>query len=142
MAPPFPLLMPGFMFETSLPKVLGRVATAFIILLLMSKNVVPYLEKMISGRRKLSPNMPVNLESLLSDCHKSWSVDRSMLIRRSQISLKCRVLFREALQFGLAKTHSGNVFTSSIWSLIRRQDRHTACRAFVKRSLRRALPFV
>ena len=58
-----PLLMPGFMFETSLPKVLGGVATAFIILLLMSKNVVPYLEKMISGRRKLSPNMPVNLES-------------------------------------------------------------------------------
>ncbi len=37
-----PLLMPGFLFETSLPKVLGAVCTSFIILLLMAKIVVPF----------------------------------------------------------------------------------------------------
>lgn len=37
-----PLLMPGFYFETSLPKALGGVITSFIILLLMSKFVMPF----------------------------------------------------------------------------------------------------
>ncbi len=36
------LLMPGFLFETSLPKTLGGVCTSFIILLLMSKLVLPF----------------------------------------------------------------------------------------------------
>jgi hypothetical protein len=35
------LLMPGFLFETSLPKTIGAVCTSFIILLLMSKIVLP-----------------------------------------------------------------------------------------------------
>src|SRR5262249_23254473 len=35
------LLVPGFMFETALPKVLGGFVTSFIVLLLMSKTVVP-----------------------------------------------------------------------------------------------------
>jgi hypothetical protein len=36
------LLTPGFLFETSLPKSLGGVGTSFIILLLMSKFVLPF----------------------------------------------------------------------------------------------------
>jgi hypothetical protein len=36
------LLMPGFLFETTLPKILGGVMTSFIILLLMSKFVLPF----------------------------------------------------------------------------------------------------
>lgn len=36
------LLMPGVLFETSLPKTLGGVCTSFIILLLMSKIVLPF----------------------------------------------------------------------------------------------------
>jgi hypothetical protein len=36
------LLTPGFLFETSLPKILGGVCTSFIILLLMSKIVLPF----------------------------------------------------------------------------------------------------
>jgi hypothetical protein len=36
------LLMPGFLFETSLPKTLGAVCTSFVILLLMSKVVLPF----------------------------------------------------------------------------------------------------
>ena len=50
-----PLLMPGFMFETSLPKVLGGVATAFIFLLLMSKFIMPYLEKMFLFKQTVEP---------------------------------------------------------------------------------------
>lgn len=36
------LFMPGFLFETSLPKTLGGVCTSFVILLLMSKIVLPF----------------------------------------------------------------------------------------------------
>jgi hypothetical protein len=36
------LLAPGFLFETTLPKVLGGVCTSFIILILMSKFVLPF----------------------------------------------------------------------------------------------------
>jgi hypothetical protein len=36
------LFMPGLLFETSLPKTLGGVGTSFIILLLMSKFVLPF----------------------------------------------------------------------------------------------------
>jgi hypothetical protein len=39
-----PLLMPGFMFETALPKVLGGFVMSFIVLLLLSKTLVPFLE--------------------------------------------------------------------------------------------------
>jgi hypothetical protein len=50
-----PLLMPGFLFETSLPKLLGGVATSFIFLLLMSKFIMPYFEKMFSLNRAIEP---------------------------------------------------------------------------------------
>ncbi len=36
------LLMPGFYFETALPKIIGGVLTSFIILLAMSKFVLPF----------------------------------------------------------------------------------------------------
>jgi hypothetical protein len=36
------LFLPGFFFETSLPKTIGGVLTSFLILLLMSKFVLPF----------------------------------------------------------------------------------------------------
>ena len=39
------LLMPGFMFETALPKVLGGVMTSFLILIVMGKTLVPFVER-------------------------------------------------------------------------------------------------
>ena len=45
-----PLLMPAFMFETALPKVLGGFVMSFIILIVMGKTVVPFLEKMVLSK--------------------------------------------------------------------------------------------
>ena len=44
-----PLLMPGFMFETALPKVLGGFITSFIVVFLMGKAVVPILKRMANA---------------------------------------------------------------------------------------------
>jgi hypothetical protein len=72
-----PLLMPGFMFETSLPKVLGGVATAFIFLLLMSKFIMPYFEKMLPLKQTVEPiashaaNGELNFVSRISE-RRRW----------------------------------------------------------------------
>jgi hypothetical protein len=51
-----PLLMPGFLFETSLPKVLGAVCTSFVILLLMSKFVVPFALNALAWKSREAVN--------------------------------------------------------------------------------------
>ena len=51
------LLMPGFMFETALPKAIGGVMTSFIVLIIMGKTVVPFMEKRLSSNFRFKAKM-------------------------------------------------------------------------------------
>jgi hypothetical protein len=46
------LVMPGVLFETSLPKVLGAVCTSFIMLLFMSKFVLPFALNLLAWKSR------------------------------------------------------------------------------------------
>jgi hypothetical protein len=54
------LLMPGFMFETALPKVIGSVMTSFIILVAMGKTVVPFVERRFLPNFTIRSKMPAS----------------------------------------------------------------------------------
>jgi hypothetical protein len=50
------LLMPGLYFETALPKIVGGVFTSFLVVLLMSRFVFPFVLKALASRaRELVP---------------------------------------------------------------------------------------
>jgi len=52
------LLLPGLYFETALPKVLGGVIESFIILLLMSKFVLPFALNALAWKEKTAVRRP------------------------------------------------------------------------------------
>jgi hypothetical protein len=52
------LLMPGLYFETALPKILGGVITSFIILLLMSKFVLPFALNVLAWKERRTVRRP------------------------------------------------------------------------------------
>lgn len=53
-----PLLIPGFAFETSLPKELGSVGSAFIVLLLTSKLVLPFAVNALAWKERKAAHHP------------------------------------------------------------------------------------
>ena len=57
------LLMPGFYFETSLPKVLGGVITSFLVLLLMGKFVLPFALNALAWKERRTVRRPVGAVS-------------------------------------------------------------------------------
>ena len=54
------LLMPGFMFETALPKAIGGVMTSFIILVVMGRTVVPFVVGRILSNFAVRRKMPAS----------------------------------------------------------------------------------
>jgi hypothetical protein len=52
------LLLPGFYFETSLPKTFGGVGSSFIVLLLMSKVVLPFALNALAWKERRAPHRP------------------------------------------------------------------------------------
>lgn len=54
------LLMPGFYFETSLPKTLGGVGASFVVLLLMSKFVLPFALNVLAWKERKASHRPSN----------------------------------------------------------------------------------
>ena len=52
--------MPGFYFETSLPKALGGVGSSFIVLLLMSKVVLPFALNVLAWKERKAARRPAN----------------------------------------------------------------------------------
>jgi hypothetical protein len=54
------LLMPGFMFETALPKAIGGVMTSFVMLVVMGKTVVPFVERRFLSNFTVRSKMPAS----------------------------------------------------------------------------------
>jgi hypothetical protein len=52
------LLMPGIYFETSLPKTIGGVGSSFIVLLLMSKVVLPFALNALAWKERKAASRP------------------------------------------------------------------------------------
>ena len=52
------LLMPGLYFETSLPKTIGGVGSSFIVLLLMSKVVLPFALNVLAWKERKAAHRP------------------------------------------------------------------------------------
>jgi hypothetical protein len=65
------LLMPGFLFETSLPKTLGAVCTSFIILLLMSKLVLPFALNALAWKERKNARSANRLSAALYSSEES-----------------------------------------------------------------------
>jgi hypothetical protein len=65
------LLMPGFLFETSLPKTLGGVCTSFIILLLMSKLVLPFALNALAWKERKNARSANRLSAALYSSEES-----------------------------------------------------------------------
>jgi hypothetical protein len=63
----FAALFPGFMFETSLPKVIGGVVTSILIIVLLIKFVMPFALKALAWREAGAPRQLTRDEIYLSD---------------------------------------------------------------------------